>query len=46
MLNLENLGVSEMSIQEQRETEGGIFWFGAIICAICLAVAIYELVTE
>jgi hypothetical protein len=42
MLELKNLGLVEMSIQEQQEVEGG-FLFGIICCAICLAYAIYEL---
>ncbi len=44
MLELEKFGVVEMSSQEIQETEGGIFWFGAIILGICLIVAIYELI--
>ena len=47
MLNLENLGVSEMSIQEQKETEGG-FWAIFALCVILVGIAacIYDIATR
>ncbi len=43
MLDLKNFGVVELNAQEVQETEGGIFWFGLIILAICLVEAFREL---
>ena len=42
-MNLQKLNLVELSVQEQQEVEGGIFWFGLIAVAICLAYAISQL---
>jgi hypothetical protein len=39
MLNLEKFGVSEMSVQEQKETEGGLFFL--LVGLVLLAAAAY-----